>query len=286
MSGYKTFAVVGAGLIGGVLTDELLKAKSAGVIDKVVVLTRPGSVDKLDAYAARGASIVAVEDYSSVPDVTKALAGIDVVISTLAHNALDLQLPIAEAAKAADVQLFVPSEYGLSTDGHTEGALARKAAIDAQIRASGLATTRFFIGMFADTTWHPLFDLDLKSGSGSIGGDGTAEISFTSCEDISRFVVHALTNLPREEVKNRTFRIEAERTSLNDIFAAYEKKHDVKLKVTYISIDELKEKIAKNPHDFVSFLHLAWATGVGTVGSPLDNDVFPDWHPKPVLHYL
>ena len=44
MPGYKNFALVGAGLIGGVIADELLKAKSNGTIDKLVILSRPVSI--------------------------------------------------------------------------------------------------------------------------------------------------------------------------------------------------------------------------------------------------
>ena len=40
MSGYKNFAVIGAGALGSYIVDELLKAKSDGTVDKVIVLTR------------------------------------------------------------------------------------------------------------------------------------------------------------------------------------------------------------------------------------------------------
>lgn len=43
MSGYKIFAVVGAGNIGTPITEELLNAKSTGTVDKVVILSRPVS---------------------------------------------------------------------------------------------------------------------------------------------------------------------------------------------------------------------------------------------------
>ena len=76
------------------------------------------------------------------------------------------------------------------------------------------------------------------------------------------------------------------RQSLNEIFAAYEKKHGVKLEVKYTPVEELQEKLKKNPKDMVSFLHQVWATGGGAVGSPLDNGLFPDWNPKPVIHYV
>ena len=40
MSGYKTFAVWGAGSIGKLLVEEFLRLKSIGSIDDVLVLTR------------------------------------------------------------------------------------------------------------------------------------------------------------------------------------------------------------------------------------------------------
>lgn len=55
-----------------------------------------------------------------------------------------------------------------------------------------------------------------------------------------------------------------------------------------MTTDELRENIGKNPRDFGSMLHLAWALGAGTVGDAraLDNAKFPDWNPTPVIDYL
>jgi saccharopine dehydrogenase-like NADP-dependent oxidoreductase len=44
MSGYKNFAVVGAGEIGSFIIRQLLTEKAAGTVDNVVVLTRQASV--------------------------------------------------------------------------------------------------------------------------------------------------------------------------------------------------------------------------------------------------
>ncbi|KZV68773.1 NAD-P-binding protein [Peniophora sp. CONT] len=286
MSGYKNFAVVGAGNIGAPIIEEFLNAKSTGAVDKVVVLTRPESASKLDALRARGATVVPL-DYSSASDVSKALAGIEVVISTIGQGAFDLQLHIAEAAKSAGVQLFLPSEFGSPTDTATEGIFAAKAALNRKIREQvGLPTAVVFPGGFADWLWVPFIGLDVKSGSVAVGGDGNAKLSFTSRPDIGRYLAYVLTTLPPAETKNRTFRIEGERASFNEIFTAYEKKHGVKLQVKYSSVEELEEKVRANPHDVASFLHLAWAQGQGSVGSPLDNDAFPGWNPRPVIHYL
>ncbi|VDC05084.1 unnamed protein product [Peniophora sp. CBMAI 1063] len=287
MSGYKNFAVVGAGNIGASIIEELLKTKSTGKVDKVVVLSRPESAAKLDAFKARGATVVPIANYSSVPDVAKALTGIDVVIATLTHEALPLQVPIAEAAKSVGVQLFVPSEFGMPTDNATEGLLAGKNEANKKIQALGLTTALFFTGSWTDFIWIPALTLDIKSGSVGVGGDGNAKNSFTSRSDIGRFMAYVLTTLPCQELKNRIFRIEGERTSFNEIFAAYERKHGTKLQIKYTSPAELEAKFKENPHEnFGSILHAALAAGRGVVGSPLDNDTYPDWNPKPVIHYI
>ncbi|VDC03007.1 unnamed protein product [Peniophora sp. CBMAI 1063] len=287
MSGYKNFAVVGAGTIGLPVIEELLNTKSTGSIDKVVLLTRPESVSKYDPLAARGATITPVADYNSISEVSKALAGVEVVISTISRAGFELQIPIAKGAKEAGVKLFLPSEFGSPTDKATEGLYAAKAELNRKIREEvGLPTAVFFTGGFADVTWGPFIDLDLKSGSVGVGGDGSAKASFTSRHDIGRYIAYVLSTYPPELSKNKTFRIEGEHASLNDVFAQYEKKHGVKLQVRHTPIEELKEKVKKNPQDIASFLHLVWATGGGDVGTPLDNGLFPEWNPKPIVHYL
>lgn len=40
MSGYKNFAVLGAGNIGKFIIDELLRSKAAGTISSVVIVSR------------------------------------------------------------------------------------------------------------------------------------------------------------------------------------------------------------------------------------------------------
>jgi len=44
MSGFKNFAVVGAGDIGRPIIEELLSYKAQGKIDQVAVLTRQASI--------------------------------------------------------------------------------------------------------------------------------------------------------------------------------------------------------------------------------------------------
>ena len=94
-------------------------------------------------------------DYSNKESVKEALTGVDVVISTVPHASLDVQPGIAEAAKEAGVKLFVPSEFGVPTEGVTEGRFAAKAKIHEQLKAIGIPYALFYTGPFADFMWGP-----------------------------------------------------------------------------------------------------------------------------------
>ncbi|VDC00255.1 unnamed protein product [Peniophora sp. CBMAI 1063] len=288
MSGFKNFGIVGVGNIGSYILDELLKAKASGAISTVVVLARPGSVEKLQPYASRGATIAPIADYNDVSAVSEALKDVEVIISTLGATASQLQVPIAEAAKTAGVRVFVPSEFGADTDGAKEGHSAMKLAVADKVAAI-IPVTKFFTGIFSDFVWDvPVANLKLKSGSVTVGGDGNAKMSFTSRADVARYVVHVFATLPPEETIGKSFSIEAERLSFNEIFEAYEKKHNTKLEVKYTPIEELQANLAKNPRDIVSWFHLNWASGGAVLGdqSSLDNAKFPEWNPTPVIDYL
>lgn len=92
-------------------------------------------------------------DYSDKESVRSALTGIDVVVSTIAQAALGLQEGIAEAAKEAGVKLFVPSEFGIPTEGSTDGHFVEKAEIPGQLKAVGMPYALFYTGAFADFIW-------------------------------------------------------------------------------------------------------------------------------------
>ena len=167
-------------------------------------------------------------DYSNDESIKRALTGMEVVISTISGEALDVQGKIAAAAKEVDVKLFVPSEFGGTTEGATEGLFGAKANVQTQLKDLGIPYAVFYTGPFADYIWswyviralwpfHPInptvkrfLDLDVMSGKVSVGGDGNRQISFTSRTDIARYVSYVLTHLPREQLKNRTFTISGE----------------------------------------------------------------------------
>ena len=171
MSGYKNFAIVGAGVTGSFIVRQFLKDKAVGTINEVVVLTRQVlstmalimdytagmlTTDKLlqgSKTTIEGDAKVIPVDYSDKESIKGALAGIDVVISTISTVALGLQPGIAEAAKEAGVELFIPSEFAGPTEGATEGQYGEKAGIQDQLKAVGIPYALFYTGAFADFIW-------------------------------------------------------------------------------------------------------------------------------------
>ena len=67
--------------------------------------------------------------------------------------ALDLQASIAAATKEACVKLFVPSEFGNTLEGETEGMLGKKVGIQTQLEAADIPCTILYMGLFADFLW-------------------------------------------------------------------------------------------------------------------------------------
>ena len=101
-----------------------------------------------------GAKVVPV-NYSDKESIKSALAGIDVVISTISPMALGVQIGIAEAAKEAGVKLFVPSEFGGPTEGATEGLFGAKARVQDQLKSAGIPYALFYTGPHVDSLWGP-----------------------------------------------------------------------------------------------------------------------------------
>jgi uncharacterized protein YbjT (DUF2867 family) len=279
MSGYKNFAIVGAGTFGSFVVRQFLKDKAAGTVNEVVVLTRQGSKTTIEGDA----KVVAV-DYSNKESIKSALTGVDVVICTISIPALNLQAGIAAAAKEAGVKLFVPSEFGNSSEGETEGIWGKKAVIQTQLKATDIPYTIFYTGPFADFIWAPFLGLNVPSGKVTIAGDGNKQISFTARADIARYISYVLTHLPAEQLNNHSFCIAGDNKSFNEIFKAYEAKTGKKVKVTYVPISEFDARIAANPNDLPALLHKYWATA-GPFPKT-DDHLYPDWNPSPVLDHV
>lgn len=115
----RSIALVGAGSLGQHILRALLTSPSH---PNVVVLTRPESKNDLPGDLS-SATIIPV-DYTNVAALTTLFKehSIEVVISVVPPPAYTtVQHALADAAKASGtVKLFVPSEWGLPTEGAKE----------------------------------------------------------------------------------------------------------------------------------------------------------------------
>ncbi|KAJ7827597.1 hypothetical protein B0H13DRAFT_1656834 [Mycena leptocephala] len=213
MSSYKSFAVIGAGALGSTIVAAFVAQNLP-----VVVLARPGSksTDKLPA----GAKLATVDtsDAAAVAAVFKEHT-VDVVLSTVTGHAIGAQKSLIEAAKAANIKLFVPSEYGVPTEGLNEGTWAEKNQIAEQLKSAGIPSLRIYNGLL--TEYIPWLFLNAETKKIHIVGKGEAPLSATALPDVAGFVVHVLTTLPSAELENKIFRIEGERTKANDLGALF-----------------------------------------------------------------
>ncbi|KAJ7340691.1 hypothetical protein DFH08DRAFT_875022 [Mycena albidolilacea] len=177
MSSYKSFAVVGHGALGSTIV-----AAFAAQNLPVVVLARPGSnsTDKLPA----GAKLATVDtsDAAAVAAVFKEHT-VDVVLSTVTGHAIGAQKSLIEAAKAAKIKLFVPSEYGAPTEGLNEGIWAEKNQIAEQLKSAGIPSLRIYNGLF--TEYIPWLFLNAKTKKFQIVGKGEAPLSATALPDVA-----------------------------------------------------------------------------------------------------
>ena len=98
---------------------------------------------------SKGAKRVTV-DYASESSVKSALTGVDVVISTVGNEGIELQGRLALIAKEVGVKLFVPSEWGNPTDGATISIFALKDGIKKKLKEIGLPYAAFYTGPWLD----------------------------------------------------------------------------------------------------------------------------------------
>ncbi|KAL7413964.1 hypothetical protein BDY24DRAFT_386988 [Mrakia frigida] len=288
-STFKTIAVAGglssqgpiSASLGGFIAKALVKEGA-----NVVVLGRASAVESLAAkeLIALGVTVKEV-DYDSPSSLAAALEGVEVVVSTLAGPGFGAQVPLAEASKAAGVQLFVPSEFGNNTIGlPSTSPLYGKTALQTKLKELELPSLLLFPGPFAD--WMPV-NISDNNNEIHIIGEGNADISFTSRPDVSSFLAHILTHLAPSQLLNTVVPIEAGRISFNALAQLLIAKNP-SAKIVYESHESALARFASTG-DFVAFLKVEWDQGRGVVAGKkeqLKNGLWPEWKPTDPREFL
>jgi hypothetical protein len=87
-----------------------------------------------------------------VPALTTALTNMHIVISMTGLTALDAQVPVVQAAKAAGATLFLPGKYGRLMD-NLQGLLSTKGALQDKLHEVGPLLLLIYMGPFAGYSW-------------------------------------------------------------------------------------------------------------------------------------
>ncbi|PNP59619.1 hypothetical protein THARTR1_00792 [Trichoderma harzianum] len=211
----KNIALTGAsGAVGTVVLKALLAAGNFNV----TVLRRNNS----SSTFPDNVKVIDV-DFESVDSLAAALAGQDAVVSTVGSSALgEEQKKLVDAAAAAGVKRFVPSEYGCDLSNELVAKLpvfAPKVSVakylEEKAKTTPLTYTFAYSGPFFD--WGLQYNFIFKSAdSKPLLYDGGNTVFSSSTLDAVAQAVVAILNKP-EETKNRAVRFQSVAISQNQI---------------------------------------------------------------------
>ncbi|KAF5869885.1 putative isoflavone reductase family protein [Botrytis fragariae] len=237
----KNVIIVGA---GGNLGISILATFDADPNFNVSILSRKSSKSVFPAHLV----VHRVSDEYPEDELLEALKGQDVVISTIATTAADVQQKtIIDAAIKAGVKRFVPSEFG--SDTRNEEAMKiipqyfkRKLDTVEYLRGKekeGLTWSAFVTGPFFELAVKLFMGFDLREHKAIIYNEGKDAYSTTTIASIGTALKNAL--LHPEETANKHLFISSFHVSQNQILASLEKATDKKWDVTYVDAEEQKK---------------------------------------------
>lgn len=255
---------------GGNLGPAILYALLHHSSFNTTVLSREGSSSTFPP----GVKVLRA-DYNSMDSLKTAFMGQDVVVSLVAGAVLGNQNNLIDAAIAAGVKRFLPSEFGSNTTD------ARTRAIVPMYK-SKVETVDYLKSKESEISWTSIvtgqfFDWGLKVGFlgfdaahkvATLYEDGTAKFSSTNLHTIGLAVVKALENA--EGTKNQYVFVSGFQTSQKEILEVAEKVTGSKWIVRNASVDDAikkgNEKILRGDYSGIEDLILGATFGPKQLG--------------------
>ncbi|KAF2791412.1 isoflavone reductase family protein-like protein CipA [Melanomma pulvis-pyrius CBS 109.77] len=261
----KNVVVIGA---GGNLGPTILKTLLEESSFNVTVLSREGSKSTFPDGVK-----VARADYESVDSLKTAFQGADAVISLVGSSALGDQNKLIDAAIAAGVKRFLPSEYGSDTTNDKLNTLIpvfapKVGAVDyLKSKESEISWSSIISGAFFDWGLKVTFlGINPHTKTATLIDGGSSLFATTNLRTIGRAIIKTLEK--PDLTKNQYIYISSFVTSQKQLLEASEKITGTKWTVENVVGQELldagKEKLSK--HDYSGVVDLLKATVFGDFG--------------------
>lgn len=258
------------------MVQQLLAAGFA-----VTALTRNAQ----NASLPLGAQLAEV-DYESLESLTQAFKGHDVVVSTLGPELLAVQHRLIDAAIAAGVPRFVPSEFGSDTANERARALplyAPKVQTDDYLKSKAqegaLTYTTIRCGPFLDWCIMVGFFLNPRDCTIELADGGDRPFSTTTLDSTGKALANALKQPALSE--NRAFYVQDALLTQNQLLTlGRQLKQDKEWTVTHVDTakleQEARDSFSKGDYGFpavIKFLRRAvFAEGFGGAFPKTDNE--------------
>lgn len=234
---YQKIAVAGAtGNLGPTIVQALVDAGF-----DVTILSQSGNTTGLPSAAK---TVKVNYAYGSQHTIVDALKGQDVFISMIPQH--DSQPALIDAAIAAGVKRFIPSEFGSNISGNAKTAalpvFKGKGITQDYLKqySSQISYTLINNGLFLDWGMQVGISIDLKGGATRVFDGGDDKHSFTLLSDIGKAVVGVLKH--PEETKNRAVYVQSAALSQNELIEIARKaKPGVKIDRQDASVERLLE---------------------------------------------
>ena len=164
-------------------------------------------------------------DYSSASSIQPALEGVTVVVSTLGSLAVGDQNALIDAAVAAGVHRFIPSDFGSDMSNPNSRALpvyAGKVGMQDYAKAKATENSSFtytciYNHLFFDWCMENGFLISIKDHSATIYDGGSRPVSMTRLDTVGKAVVGVLAHL--EETKDRIVYVQDTAMSQNALIS-------------------------------------------------------------------
>ena len=232
---YQKIAIAGAtGNLGPTIVKSLVDAGF-----EVTVLSQSGNTSSLPS-AVKTVKV----DYSSQESLISALKGQDAFVSTIPKH--DEQPALIDAAIAAGVKRFIPSEFGSNIAGNANTAAlpvfgGKKLTQDyLEKKSNEISYTLISNGLFLDWGIQVGLLVNLKGEPTRVYDGGNDKHSLTLLSDVAQAVVGVLKH--PEETHNRAVYVQTAALSQNEAIEIAEKaKPGVKIERQDASVKELLE---------------------------------------------